>query len=189
MSTSRCKIYIYLSIDRVYRTQCYDLYPYRLNPFTLHPCHNPFWLPPCTLLTTYDHLTCHSHHQCPQQSIVTIHCLNRTYSTYCQIISVCSHHFMLHRFLFVVHSVYTIFRCSLFSGYSLCSFWIRCMFILSHSHSIHFVCLPCNPWSPQVLRCFLLTPLLHPVAVIGGDLWCNTLLKSFFPGTSIHSLS
>ena len=74
MSTSRCKTYIYLSIDRLYRTQCNDLYPYRLNPFTLHPCHNPFWLPPCTLLTTYDHLTCHSHHQCPQQPIVTIHC-------------------------------------------------------------------------------------------------------------------
>ena len=86
---------------------------------------------------------------------------------------------MLHRFLSVVHSMPTIFRCSLFR-----------IFVVSildslHVHTVSLSSCPslCACRVPMVpasfSAVFLMTPLLYSVAVIGGDLWQDTLLRAF----------
>ena len=142
-----------------------------------------------TPYNTLDHITCHSHHQCPQQPIVHIHCLNRTYSTYCYITFFLFSSFhapsfpfccSLHAHHFPMFSVPDI--CCVHFGFVACSYCLTLILSI-------FVCLPCTHGPRKFFCCFSYdtTPLLrgcHRRGSVAGHTF-----KSFFPGTSIHSLS
>ena len=156
MSTSRCKTYIYLSIDWfIGFNEMIYIHIVSVCPHCPHQI-SILFVAMYTPYNTLDHITCHSHHQCPQQPIVHIHCLNRTYSTYCYttflfvLIIPCS---IVSFLLFTPCPPFSDVLCS---GYLLCPFWIRCMFILSHSHPVHLCVLAVYPWSPQVFLLFFL---------------------------------
>ena len=189
MSTSRCKTYIYLSIDRfIGFNEMISIHIVSVCPHCPHQ-KSILFVAMYTPYNTLDHITCHSRHQCPQQPIVHIHCLNRTYSTYCYITSFLFSSFhapsfpfccSLHAHHFPMFSVPDI--CCVHFGFVACSYCLTLILSI-------FVCLPCTHGPRKFFCCFSYdtTSLLrgcHRRGSVAGHTF-----KSFFPGTSIHSLS
>ena len=83
----------------------------------------------------------------------------------CSIVSFCC---SLHAHHFPMPSVPDI--CCVHFGFVACSYCLT--LILS-------IFVPCTHGPRKFFCCFLMTPLLYSVAVIGGDLWQDTLLRAF----------